>query len=119
MQKATSKDFLGILAEEKPPLIIFRYAEDDLADKVKATLKELKKDFPMLCSFEYIIDESPENEELANHLEILKTPLLVFYKNSCFNRYKDKAFTKKALSTFIGSKKTYAKPAKPEKQEAK
>ena len=110
MEKATSKDFIGILAEDKPPLILFRYTEDEQADKIAEVLKELQSDFPLLNSYEYIIDESDDNETLAEHLGIVKTPLLVFYKNSCFNRYKDKIFTKKALTTFIGSKKTYAKP---------
>jgi hypothetical protein len=110
MEKATSKDFISILAEDKPPLILFRYAEDEQAEKIKETLKEVQSDFPLLNTYEYIIDDNDDNEILAEHLGIVKTPLLVFYKNSCFNRYKDKMFTKKALTTFIGSKKTYAKP---------
>lgn len=110
MQKATSKDFISILAEDKPSLILFRYTEDEQANKIIQTLKEVRSDFPLLKPYEYIIDESNDNETLAEHLGIVKIPLLVFYKNSCFNRYKDKIFTKKALITFIGSKKTYAKP---------
>lgn len=110
MEKATSKNFISILAEDKPPLILFRYTEDEQSDKIKETLKELHSDFPLLNTYEYIIDENDDNEILAENLGIAKTPLLVFYKNSCFNRYKDKLFTKKALATFIGSKKTYAKP---------
>lgn len=112
MQKATRKDFISILAEDKPSLILFRYKDDELADKIIQTLKEVRSDFPLLKPYEYIIDESDDNSILAENLGIVKTPLLVFYKNSCFNRYKDKIFTKKALTTFIGSKKTYAKPLK-------
>lgn len=110
MKKATSKDFISILAEDKPPLILFRCIDDEPADKIVETLKEVHSEFPLLNIYEYIIDENDGNGYLAENLGIVTTPLLVFYKNSCFNRYKDKIFTKKALTTFIGSKKTYAEP---------
>lgn len=116
MKKATSKDFIGIIAEEKPPLFLFRYKKDPHSDKIAMLLEELSPEFPLLNIYEYIIDENKDNELLAEHLELDKTPLLVFYKNSCFNRYKDKNFNKKALSLFLGSKRIYAKPPK-EKEE--
>lgn len=40
-------------------------------------------------------------------MEVDTTPVLIFYKDGCFNRYKDKNFTKKTLSLFLGSKKNY------------
>lgn len=106
MKSATSKDFIGIISEEKPPLVLFRYKnEKPLFMKI---LKDLLKGYPLLNSYEYIIDESEDNTILAEHLEIETTPVLVFYKNGNFNRYKDKNFSKKTLSIFLGSKKNYA-----------
>jgi len=105
MEKATSKNFVSILSEEKPPLVLFRY-KDEKPTFLKL-LNELLKDYPLMNFYEYIIDESEDNEILANHMEVDTTPVLIFYKDGCFNRYKDKNFTKKTLSLFLGSKKNY------------
>jgi hypothetical protein len=59
-------------------------------------------------AYEYIIDENQDNQILAEYLEVDFTPVLIFYKNGNFNRYKDKYFSKKTLSLFLGSKKNYA-----------
>lgn len=113
MKIANSKDFIGIICEDKPAMIFFHYKdEENDAKKIKAVLKELHKDFPLLSSYEYIIDDNDDNLLLAQHLDVSKTPILVFYKDGCFNRYKDKYFNKKTLGVFIGSKRLYGKPAK-------
>lgn len=106
MKRATSKDFISIISEEKPPLILFRYNNEK--PTFMKLLTDLLKGYPLLNSYEYIIDESKDNQILAEHLEIETTPVLMFYKNGNFNRYKDKHFSKNTLSIFLGSKKTYA-----------
>lgn len=106
MKPANSKDFISILSEEKPPLVLFRY-KSEKPSFIKL-LDELAKDYPLLNIYDYVIDDNKDNELLAEHLEVEVTPVLVFYKNGSFNRYKDKNFTKKTLSLFLGSKKTYA-----------
>lgn len=106
MKSATCKDFISIISEEKPPLVLFRYKNEK--PEFMKILKDLLKGYPLLNSYEYIIDESEDNQILAEHLEVETTPVLVFYKNGNFNRYKDKHFSKKTLSLFLGSKKNYA-----------
>lgn len=105
MKKAGSQDFISILSEEKPPLILFRYKEE--TPQFSKLLKDLLKDYPLMNAYEYIIDENEKNQMLAEHLQFVVTPILVFYKNGSFNRYKDKNFSKKNLTLFLGSKKTY------------
>lgn len=56
MEKATSKNFVSILSEEKPPLVLFRY-KDEKPTFLKL-LNELLKDYPLMNFYEYIIDES-------------------------------------------------------------
>lgn len=106
MKSATSKDFIGILSEEKPPLVLFRYKDEKPV--FMKILKDLLKGYPLLNAYEYIIDASEDNQILAEHLEVETTPVLIFYKNGNFNRYKDKNFSKKTLAIFLGSKKNYA-----------
>lgn len=106
MKSATSKDFISILSEEKPPLVLFRYKNEK--PEFMKILKDLLKGYPLLNAYEYIIDASEDNQILAEHLEVETTPVLVFYKNGNFNRYKDKHFSKKTLTIFLGSKKNYA-----------
>lgn len=112
MKPANSKDFISILSEEKPPLVLFRYKEEK--PTFTKLLDDLLKEYPLMNAYEYVIDDNKDNQILAEHLEVEITPVLVFYKNGSFNRYKDKNFTKKTLSLFLGSKKTYALPAKTE-----
>lgn len=115
MKPATSKDFISILSEEKPPMILFRYKKEK--PTFVKILDELLKDYPLLNAYEYIIDENEDNRVLAEHLEVETTPVLVFYKNGSFNRYKDKNFSKKTLTLFLGSKKNYALPENSEQKD--
>lgn len=108
MLHASSKNFVSILSEDKPPLVLFRYKEDK--PNFLKLLNDLTKDYPLMNIYEYIIDETQDNETLANNLEVNTTPVLIFYKNGNFNRYKDKNFSKKTLSLFLGSKKNYELP---------
>ena len=108
MEKASSKNFVSIISEEKLPLVLFRLKEDKLP--FMKILNDLLKEYPLLNFYEFIIDENEENTILAQHLEVTFTPVLFFYKNGCFNRYKDKHFSQKTLSLFLGSKKTYDLP---------
>lgn len=118
MQEANSKNFIHLLTNEKPIMIFFHYKDETKeVDKIKSVLNELEKDFPLLPSYEYVIDANEDNKILAEHLEVDKTPVLTFYKNGSFNRYKDKLFTKKAIALFIGSKKLYGKPQTTEDSE--
>lgn len=110
MEKATSKNFVSILSEEKPPLVLFRY-KDEKPTFIKI-LNELLKDYPLMNVYEYIIDETEDNQILAENMEVDVTPILIFYKDGCFNRYKDKNFSKKTLSLFLGSKKNYQESQK-------
>lgn len=115
MKSANSKNFISILSEEKPPLVLFRYKEEK--PSFLKILNELLKEYPLLNAYEYIIDENEDNIVLAEHLEVDTTPVLVFYKNGCFNRYKDKNFSKKTLSLFLGSKKNYSLPNESKQKE--
>lgn len=117
MKKATSKDFVSILSEDKPPLVLFRYKEEE--PTFIKILNDLLKEYPLMNAYEYIIDETTDNQILADHLEISFTPVIIFYKDGNFNRYKDKKFSKKTLSFFLGSKKNYALPEKEGKAEKK
>lgn len=105
MKTATSQDFISILSTEKPSMVLFRYKkEEPVFIKI---LNDLLKEYPLLESYEYIIDENEDNQILSEYLEIETTPVLIFYKNGNFHRYKDKHFSKKTLSLFLGSKKIY------------
>lgn len=110
LKQASSKNFVSILSEEKPPLVLFRYKEEELP--FLKLLTDLLKGYPLMNAYEYIIDDTEDNKILAEYLEVDFTPVLIFYKNGNFNRYKDKYFSKKTLSLFLGSKKLYALPEK-------
>lgn len=115
LKQASSKNFVSILGEEKPPLVLFRYKEE--VPPFMKLLSDLVKGYPLLNVYEYVIDETEDNTILAEYLEVDFTPVLIFYKNGNFNRYKDKHFSKKTLDLFLGSKKTYALPEKEKKKE--
>lgn len=97
-----------MLSEDKPVICFFhRQKEDAQVSAIKTVLAKFEKELPLLPVYEFITDESPENQELCEIVEIVDRPVLIIYKNGCFSRYKDKLFTEKSISMFIGSKSTY------------
>jgi hypothetical protein len=108
MKNAGHTNFIGILSEDKPVMIFFHYKEDESkTNKIKNILKDIEKDLPLLNIYDYLIDLDEANQTLANHLDVSATPLLVFFKEGSFHRYKDKLFTKPSILQFIGNKKIY------------
>lgn len=108
MQVAKHTNFVSVLSEEKPVLVFFHHkTEAAQSKKIKLVLKSIEKELPLLPLYEYIIDDCEENEILAEFLNISKTPILLFFKNGNFHRYKDKAFNKLAIMQFIGNTKNY------------
>ena len=53
MKPANSKDFISILSEEKPPLVLFRY-KSEKPSFIKL-LDELAKDYPLLNIYDYVM----------------------------------------------------------------
>ena len=67
MKTATSQDFISILSTEKPSMVLFRYKkEEPVFIKI---LNDLLKEYPLLESYEYIIDENEDNQILSEYLE--------------------------------------------------
>lgn len=110
MKIADSRNFVSVLSEEKPPMVFFHYkAEAAQAKKIALTLNTIAKDLTNLPLYEYIIDQSEENQVLADYLDLNATPILLFFKEGQFHRYKDKNFTKKSILQFIGNNRLYKK----------
>lgn len=120
MKIADHTNFVSVLSEEKPVMIYFHHRADAAqTQKIKVILKAIEKELPLLPAYEYIVDDSQENQLLADFIEVTDTPVFIFYKNGNFHRYKDKTFTGKSISQFIGNKKLYSeKPEKPEKSKS-
>lgn len=108
MKTADHTNFVSVLSEEKPGMILF-YEKSDLAQvkKIKAILEPISQELPLLPLYEYVIDQNEGNEILAEYLDLTKTPVFLFFKNGNFNRYKNKTFTREAILTFIGYTKPY------------
>lgn len=115
MKTADHTNFVSVLSEEKPVMIYFHHLADAAqTQKTKIILKAIEKELPLLPLYEYIVDGNEENQLLADFIEVTETPVFIFYKNGNFHRYKDKTFTKKSISEFIGNKKLYTeKPETP------
>jgi hypothetical protein len=108
MKKADHTNFVSVLSEAKPVLIYFHHKADAAqTQKIKAILKSVEKELPLLPLYDYTVDATDENQLLADFIEVTETPVFIFYKNGNFHRYKDKIFTKKSISQFIGNKNLY------------
>lgn len=108
MKEANSKNFISMLSEDKPVMCFFHSkVEESQVKKIKEIVSSIQKKLPLLPAYEYIIDESPENQLLCDVMEVSSNPVLIFYKDGCFNRYKDKQFSEASIMQFIGNKKQY------------
>lgn len=117
MKEANSKNFISMLSEDKPVMCFFHYkAEESQVKKIKEIVKAIEKKLPLLPAYEYIIDENPENQLLCDVMEVSSTPVLIFYKDGCFSRYKDKQFSEASIMQFIGNKKQYMPAEESEKK---
>lgn len=113
MKKANSSDFISILSETKPAMIMFytsEQEEDANVKKIKQTIKAVEKKLPLLNAYEFITDEDEQNAILCENIEVTQTPILIIFKDGCFSRYKNKGFTEKSVAAFIGNKRLYEKP---------
>jgi len=120
MKEANSKNFISMLSEDKPVMCFFHYkAEESQVKKIKEIVTSIQKKLPLLPAYEYIIDENPENQLLCDVMEVSSTPVLIFYKNGCFNRYKDKQFSEASVMQFVGSKKQYMLDEEKDKEKKK
>ncbi len=109
MLKSNHKNFISMLSEEKPVVCFYHVKEEDeQIKKIKETLAKVKKELPLLPLYEFIRDETEQDEHLCNVMEVTPYPVIIVYKNGCFNRYKDKNFTEKELLKFIGNKTLYS-----------
>ena len=108
MKLVNAVDFISVLSEPLPPMILY-YSEEQKkeADKIKKLIEKLEKKLPLLKVFEFITDANDSNQRLSEEMEVNNTPILIFYKNGCFNRYKDKIFTEKSIEKFVGNKSIY------------
>jgi hypothetical protein len=117
MQAVNSKSFINMLSEEKPVVCFFhRQKEDAQVPVVREILTKLEKELPLLPVYEFITDESPENKQLCDIVEIVDKPVLVIYKNGNFSRYKDKQLNEKSIAQFLGNKVIYM-PKEPNKSQ--
>ena len=117
MKIANHLNFVSIMSEEKPPMVFFHYKDETKeSKKIKTTLALIQKELPLLSIYEFIIDENINNEIIADYMDLNKTPIVLFFKNGGFHRYKDKNFTKPSLMHFIGNKKLYKNVEDSEKQ---
>lgn len=108
VEHITSKDFIYVLTNEKPIIMFCHYkAEASESKKIKLVLEAIKKDLPLLPVYEFIVDETDANLELAENVGILKTPILLCYKNGSLSRYKDGNFSKNDILKFIGNSNIY------------
>lgn len=108
MKQADHTNFISVLSEEKPVMVYFHHRADAAqTEKIKAILKPIEKELPLLAVYEYVVDSCEENEVLAEYIEVTETPVIIFYKNGNFHRYKDRIFNKKSISSFIGNKNIY------------
>ena len=109
MLRADCKNFVSVISDEKPVLIFFRHlAQEAVTKKIETILLKIKKELPLLPLYDFIIDDNEENQVLCDFLEVNNAPVLVFYKDGCFSRYKSKMFNDKAIKEFIGGKSTYS-----------
>lgn len=119
MEQASYKNFVSVLSEDKPVMVFFHHkAEASQTQKIKDILKKIKKEMPLLPLYEYVVDENEQNQLLCDYIEVDQTPVLIFFKNGCFHRYKAKGFTEKSILQFIGSKTLYAAKDKNENHES-
>jgi hypothetical protein len=108
MNKASYENFVSVLSEKKPSMVFFHHKADAAqTQKIKTILKGIEKELPLLPAYEYVVDASEGNQYLAELLGVSNTPILIFYKEGNFHRYKDKTFTKKSIAQFIGNKNLY------------
>lgn len=107
MEKINSFDFIGVLSNTLPSVVLFSLKDDKL-NKLKKDLDSIKSNLTKLPLYEMIIDENEKNEELAEYLGIEQTPFLAVFKDGSFNRYKDKNFTLTTIKKFIGGQKIYS-----------
>ena len=121
MQVANTTNIVSVMSEEKPAMILFYSKEQEAeAKKIKTTVALIEKSLPLLNTYEFITDENSQNSIFTEYLELKKMPVLVFFKDGSFHRYKDKIFTRPSITHFIGSSKLYKpqetsdKPAKME-----
>ncbi len=116
MQVANSKNFISMLSEDKP-VVCFYYKKEDEAQvkKIKEALLKIEKSLTLLPLYEFVTNDNPDNERLCEEMGIVDRPLLVVYKEGCFNRYKDKQFTEDAILQFLGNKKIYMPKEKSQK----
>lgn len=118
MELSNSKSFISMISQEKPVICFFHNQEkNEEVTKIKNILGNIKKKLPLLPLYEFIRDENEDNEYLCDVMEIATYPILVMYKNGCFNRYKSKNFTEKEILKFIGNKKLYVEQKTEEKIE--
>jgi hypothetical protein len=115
MNKASYENFVSVLSEKKPAMVFFHHKADAAqTQKIKTILKGIEKELPLLPAYEYVVDASEGNQYLAELLGVSNTPILIFYKEGNFHRYKDKTFTKKSIAQFIGNKNLYQESSKEE-----
>lgn len=120
MKTADHTNFVSVLSEEKPVMIFFHYkTEEAQANKIKHELKGIVTELPLLPLYEYIIDDCEENQTLADFIGVTKTPILFFFKNGNFHRFKNKTFTQQSILSFIGHSKPYKHPEDETEQKPK
>jgi hypothetical protein len=108
MNKAGYENFVSVLSEKKPVMVFFHHKADAAqTQKIKTLLKGIEKELPLLPAYEYVVDLNEGNQVLAEYLGLSNTPIIIFYKEGSFHRYKDKTFTKKSIMQFIGNKNLY------------
>lgn len=93
--------FISALSQDAPSIILFRNMTDEHNKKSKQIGKIIAKteDMPNAYFYEYIVDESDENQFLATTLEIPSGISMILYKNGCFNRYKLNPTTEKTIKS--------------------
>lgn len=118
MQVANTLNIVSVISEDKPAMILFYNQEQEAeAKKIKTTIAQIEKSLPLLNTYEFITDMDTQNAFFAEQLELKKTPVLVFFKDGSFHRYKDKVFTRPSITHFIGSSKLYKPQAENTQEE--
>lgn len=105
IQTITPKDFIQAIAEDHQVAIFFNDKSNKETKKIETILEKIQKDAPKLKVFQYELSKDDEHEEFEEFLEIMPENNIIVYKNSCFNKYKNKQFNENSIRTFLSVKK--------------
>lgn len=120
INRINSTGFIHAISQDSASIIIFRPKGADYDKKVANIEKlasNLESSLPRIYFFEYITNESPENEYLAETLEISNGLSAVLYKNGCFKRYQTAPIDSNGLRKIWAASKDKASSGSSEPRE--